>query len=72
MIRLSFGLESSSGSPDISVRMGKDVTAESSELEALQPAFPKFGRVYTITQFLPSDSRTLIINLQNHHPAVLD
>jgi hypothetical protein len=47
MIRLSFGLESSSGSPDISVRMGKDVTAESSELEALQPAFPKFGRVYT-------------------------
>jgi hypothetical protein len=54
MVRLSFGLESS-GSPDITVRMGKDVTTESSEPTSMRS--PKFGRVWfahPITQFMSS------------------
>jgi hypothetical protein len=46
MTRLSFGLESSSSSPDITVRMGEDVTAESSDPSTLH-SYPNFGRVYT-------------------------
>lgn len=59
MTRLSFGLESS-GSPDITVRVGKEVTAESSELELPVEggAFPNPSlAVFTthlITQELPS------------------
>lgn len=64
MTRLSFGLESS-GSPDITMRVGKEVTAESSELElraASGGAFPNpsLAVFTTITQFMAIDSRTLI------------